>query len=225
MSSKSTSLFITMNRIIFTISTLFVSSMAVLADPTPEIKPVSNLQGNVLSVLDERETSLYTGDVYMPTLEEMLGEPVDNLGDIADNQWLKDGLVDYAKNYIGTRYRHGAKGPNAFDCSGFTSYVFRKFGYQLSPASRMQGTQGEHVDLANVEVGDLMFFSGRRGGSTVGHVGMVVDVDRANGTLKFIHASTKRGVVIQNYPDGAYYSRHFLHARRVIDVEQPISKN
>lgn len=214
-----------MHRIIFIITALITASAVAFADPTPDIKPSFNSQNNMLSVLDMENNSLYTGDVYMPTLEEMLGEPVDNLGDIVDNQWLKDGLVDYAKNYLGTRYRHGAKGPNAFDCSGFTSYVFSKFGYQLSPASRMQGTQGERVDLANVEVGDLMFFSGRRGGSTIGHVGMVIDVDRKNGTLKFIHASTSKGVVIQNYPDGAYYSRHFLHVQRVIDSEQPVAQN
>ena len=214
-----------MHRIIFTIATLLIGSVAAVADPTPDIKPSFNTQSPSMSVLDMESNSLYTGDVYMPTLEEMLGEPVDNYGDIVDNQWLKDGLVDYAKNYLGTRYRHGAKGPNAFDCSGFTSYIFRKFGYQLSPASRMQGTQGERVDLANVEVGDLMFFSGRRGGSTIGHVGMVIDVDRKNGTLKFIHASTSKGVVIQNYPDGAYYSRHFLHVQRVIDAEKPIAQN
>ena len=53
---------------------------------------------------------------------------------------------------------------------------------------------------------------------------MVIDVDRKNGTLKFIHASTSKGVVIQNYPDGAYYSRHFLHVQRVIEAEQPIAQ-
>lgn len=214
-----------MHRTILTITAALISGIAAWSDPNPNLKHSVSVEKPVYSVLDDDMDGLYSGDVYMPSLEEMLGEPVDNLGEISDNQWLKDGLVSYAKNYLGTRYRHGAKGPNAFDCSGFTSYVFKKFGYQLSPASRMQGTQGVRVDLGNVEVGDLMFFSGRRGGKTVGHVGMVVDVDRENGTLKFIHASTSKGVVIQHYPDGAYYSRHFLHVQRVIDHETPVSAN
>lgn len=213
-----------MHRIIFTIAAVVVSSLSVWSDPNPNIKSSFNVGAPEYSVLDD-DKGLYSGDVYMPSLSEMLGEPVDNFGDVSDKQWLKDGIVSYAKNYLGTRYRHGAKGPKAFDCSGFTSYVFKKFGYQLSPSSRMQCSQGARVDIADVEVGDLMFFSGRRGGSTVGHVGMVIDVNREDGTLRFIHASSSKGVVIQNYPDGAYYSRHFLHVQRVIDHESPVAQN
>lgn len=157
------------------------------------------------------------GDTLMPSLTEMLGEDIDDFGEYDLNADLKAELVGYARKYLGTRYVGGGKGPTGFDCSGFTSYVFRNFGYVLSPASRMQGVQGAPVDIRDVEVGDLMFFSGRRGGKNVGHVGMVVDVDRENGTCKFIHASSSQGVVIQNFPDGGYYSRRFLHARRVLD--------
>ncbi len=44
---------------------------------------------------------------------------------------LVDELLDYARTFIGTPYLWGASGPNQFDCSGFTSYVFREFGYNL----------------------------------------------------------------------------------------------
>lgn len=156
------------------------------------------------------------GDTLMPSLTELLGEEVDDFGDFDINTELKEQLVDYASKYLGTRYVRGGKKPGGFDCSGFTSYVFRNIGYVLSPSSRLQGLQGEHVDLSEVEVGDLMFFSGRRVGKTVGHVGMVVDVDREKGTCKFIHASTSQGVVVQSFPDGGYYSQRFLHARRIL---------
>lgn len=157
-----------------------------------------------------------SGDVLMPSLSEMLGEEVDNFGEWDANAAIKEQLVEYANQHLGTRYRGGGKGPSGFDCSGFTSYVFRNIGYVLSPSSRLQGTQGEEIPFDEVEVGDLMFFSGRRGGSTIGHVGMVIDIDRENGTVKFIHASSSQGVVIQNFPDGGYYSNRFLHARRVL---------
>lgn len=74
--------------------------------------------------------------------------------------------------------------------------------------------------MADVRPGDLIFFSGRAGGSRVGHVGMVAEVNPENGTMTFIHASTRRGVVMQKYPDGGYYSRHFLKFRRVIGDEK-----
>lgn len=158
------------------------------------------------------------GDVLMPTLSELLGEEEEaGMAELLD---LQEQLVDYAKDYLGCRYVHGGKGPKVFDCSGFTSYVYRKFGYSISPASKVQGTQGRRVSIKEAQVGDLMFFSGRAGGRTVGHVGMVVEVNEEAGTLKFIHASCKKGVTVQNFPDGRYYSQHFLHVQRVIDPEK-----
>ena len=172
-----------------------------------------------------------TADVFAMTPLELLGEDDDDTAAYDDldatllDSPLKNELVSYAKKYLGCRYVHGGKGPTVFDCSGFTSYVFRNFGYTLSPASRMQGTQGSRVaNMKDVEVGDLMFFSGRAGGKTVGHVGMVIDVDPENGTLKFIHASCKRGVTIQSYPAGGYYSKHFLHVQRVLDTPALLSQ-
>lgn len=124
-------------------------------------------------------------------------------------------IIAYAKNYLGRPYVHGAKGPKAFDCSGFTSFVFKKFDINLSPASRVQATQGSKISKNDVRPGDLLFFSGRGGGSAVGHVAMVVDVNE-NGVIKFIHASCSKGISYATYPDGGYYSKRFLHARRVI---------
>ena len=159
-------------------------------------------------------------DVLMPTLSELLDEEPSMDAMLAE---LQDAMVDYAKDYIGCRYVHGGKGPKVFDCSGFTSYVYRKFGYSISPSSRAQGAQGKRVSMDDVRVGDLMFFSGRAGGKTVGHVGMVVEVNEENGSLKFIHASCKKGVTIQNFPDGQYYSKHFLHIQRVIEDEELVA--
>lgn len=131
---------------------------------------------------------------------------------------LQDEMVEYAKRYLGCRYRRGSKGPSSFDCSGFTSHVYRKFGFTLSPASRLQGVQGTKIPLSEAKVGDLIFFSGRRvSKSSIGHVGMVIDVNPDTGTLKFIHASCGQGVVVTNYPDGGYYSRRFISVRRVIE--------
>lgn len=169
----------------------------------------------------EKEVMLENGDALALSPWELLGED-DGLGDMAGSlTTLQSDLVDYASRFLGTRYRHGAKGPSAFDCSGFTSYVFRNFGMTLSPSSRAQGLQGRQVSKDEVMVGDLMFFSGRRGGKTIGHVGMVVDVDEATGKVKFIHAATSRGVVIESFPDGGYYSSRFLQYRRVIGSSTP----
>ena len=129
-------------------------------------------------------------------------------------------MINYAASFLGTRYKLGASGPKAFDCSGFTSYVFKKFGITLSRTSRAQFLQGDKVDMTGLRPGDLMFFSSRSSGrGNVGHVAIVVSVDREKGTCKFIHASTKRGVVYQSFPDNGYYSRNYLGARRILGTE------
>lgn len=132
-------------------------------------------------------------------------------------QALQRDLVEYAKRYIGTPYRYGATGPKRFDCSGFTSWVFNNFGYDIGRTSRNQSASGEKVELSEVRVGDLMFFSRPRGGKTVGHVGMVIDVNSEDGTLQFIHASTSKGVTVTQFPDSGYFNRRFLHVGRVVD--------
>ncbi|MCM1163192.1 MAG: NlpC/P60 family protein [Muribaculaceae bacterium] len=131
---------------------------------------------------------------------------------------LIEDMKNYAAGFLGTRYRLGSSSPSGFDCSGFTSYIFRNFGYDLNRDSRSQFKQGEKVDKDNLKPGDLLFFSSRSSGKgRVGHVAMVTEVN-ADGSCTFIHASTKNGVTYQKFPDGGYYSRHFLGAKRIVGV-------
>lgn len=129
---------------------------------------------------------------------------------------LIDDMKGFAASFLGTRYRLGASGPSRFDCSGFTSYIYRNFGYELNRDSRSQYTQGQKVERDELRPGDLLFFSSRSSGKgRVGHVAMVTEVN-ADGSCTFIHASTAKGVTYQKFPDGAYYSNHYLGARRII---------
>ncbi len=123
-------------------------------------------------------------------------------------------VIDYAKGFLGTPYRRGSKGPKSFDCSGFTSYIFRRFDINLGASSRSQYLDGTYIDDSDVRPGDLVFFSGRRGGKTVGHVGIAVDV-APDGRITFIHAATSGGIRYDTYPDDGYYSNRYIGARRV----------
>ena len=152
-------------------------------------------------------------------------ETADFSSDPAFDMELANRVVDYAATFLGTRYVWGSAGPSSFDCSGFTSYIFRKIGISLSRSSRDQYTQGERVrQVRDMKPGDLMFFSSRRSGAgRVGHVGMVVSVDAENNTCTFIHASTKKGVTYQTFPDNGYYSKHYIGAKRVIASDASIA--
>lgn len=136
-----------------------------------------------------------------------------------DNSELVGQMTDYASKFLGTRYRRGASGPKAFDCSGFVGFVFKKFGFNLSRSSRSQFTEGQGIDQKDIRPGDLLFFSGRAGGRKyVGHVALVVDVN-PDGSCTFIHASCSKGVTYQKFPDGGYYSKRFIGAKRIIGAE------
>lgn len=127
---------------------------------------------------------------------------------------IKD-LLSEAKRHIGKPYSAGSKGPRAFDCSGFSSYVYRQFGISLSASSSAQYGQGEKVDRKDLSPGDLVFFTSRRSGSRVGHVGIVVSADNESGNFKFIHASNSSGITISDYK--GYYVGRYIGARRIIN--------
>lgn len=126
---------------------------------------------------------------------------------------MLDDILKEANKHLGKRYRRGSKGPHTFDCSGFSSYVYKQFGYSLSPSSRAQFTQGSPVKRNELRKGDLVFFTGRNSRGGVGHVGIVVSADNASGDFKFIHAAT--GGIMVNSCSG-YYEGRYLGARRVI---------
>jgi cell wall-associated NlpC family hydrolase len=134
----------------------------------------------------------------------------------APSRELVDEMLDYAKTFIGVPYRLGASGPDLFDCSGFTSYVFREFGYNLPHNSVMQSKEARPVEsFGDLRKGDLVFFGARGSIRNIGHVGIVVDVDLERGMFRFIHASTSNGVEIQRSTQ-PYFMMRYIGAGRIL---------
>lgn len=125
-----------------------------------------------------------------------------------NNIELRDSLVQYAKTLLNTPYRSGSKGPNGFDCSGFTHYVFQRFGVLLGESSRQQVYDGNEVATDQLKKGDLVFFKGsnsRR--DRIGHVGIVIG-HNPDGGFNFIHAAYDGGVRIDNSLENYYAKRY-----------------
>lgn len=122
-------------------------------------------------------------------------------------------ILDYAFTFRGVPYRRGSSSPRAFDCSGFTSYVFKRFGISLDRSSREQIFNGERVSRSELQPGDLVFFNGRSVGKRIGHVGIVTQVNNDK-TFKFIHAAS-RGIT-ESHSTEPYYSRRYVGACRVV---------
>ena len=118
-------------------------------------------------------------------------------------------LVAAARKWIGTPYAYGGHSRKGTDCSGFLMEVFRECaGIDLPRSSRDQQAYCHPIDREDLAIGDLVFFSSKRSGSRVSHVGMYI------GNGRMIHASSSRGVVEDDL-SLQYYVTHFRGAGRV----------
>ena len=117
-------------------------------------------------------------------------------------------VVSYASSFLGTRYILGGASPSGFDCSGFTMYVYGKYGVSLAHSARAQSSVGTAVDRANLQAGDLVLFKGATGNS-IGHVGIYI------GGNNFIHASNPSDGVKITSMSTSYYKSRYVTSRRV----------
>lgn len=140
-----------------------------------------------------------------PMFEGLSSESIEMISD----------LLAEARTHTGKKYRYGAKGPLNFDCSGFTGYVYRQFGYSLNASSAGQYSDGVAVENDALRPGDLVFFTSPRSKGGVGHVGIVVEADNETKTFSFIHAAIGGGIEIQK-STAPYYLKRYVGARRII---------
>ncbi len=131
------------------------------------------------------------------------------------DELMTENIIGEAVSHIGKRYVYGSKGPKTFDCSGFTSYVYKhQNNVWIGASSREQYAINTPIRRNEMQAGDLVFFTSPRSGKGVGHVGIVLSFDPATDTFVFIHASTKHGVKISKSTEG-YYQRRYIGVRRV----------
>ena len=137
-----------------------------------------------------------------------------------ENTLQIENLLNFAYRFKGVPYRLGANGPHRFDCSGFTSYVFKAFGYKLARRASLQVHNGKRVERGNLQPGDLVFFGGRSNRGGIGHVGIITEVDANGHDFHFIHASTRNGITV-NHSSDSYYRARYRGACRVIQPAEP----
>lgn len=179
----------------FNVNTYDAKADAALKDPQlgVVVKSAEVNTGKVIVVPKKQEARNSTG-VNVPTLNRGGSGRTD--------------VISYAYNFIGIPYVWGANGPGAFDCSGFTAYVYRKFGISLPHYTGSQFAMGSSVSKSSLAAGDLVFFN------TVGpiaHVGIYI------GAGKFVHASSGSHRVTVSSLNESYYSSKYAGARRILN--------
>ena len=122
-------------------------------------------------------------------------------------------VVTQAKKYQGVKYVYGGTTTSGFDCSGFTSYVFKSLGINLKRTAAAQYTQGTAVSKSNLTAGDLVFFAGTGGKGRISHVGIYI------GSNQMISATSSGGVRIDNMNTNPYWGPRYAGAKRLDSVK------
>jgi cell wall-associated NlpC family hydrolase len=119
-------------------------------------------------------------------------------------------IAQRAQQLVGSRYRYGGSGPDAFDCSGLVYYVHTALGIAVPRTAAEQRAAASPVKRAALQPGDLVFF--RDSGPTITHVGVYT------GDGVFVHApKSGRNVSYASLYD-EYYQENFAGAGRLYAV-------
>lgn len=123
-----------------------------------------------------------------------------------------EAIVNSALQFTGVRYRFGGTTRKGMDCSGLVFVAFKEHDVSLERISYKMAEQGKRIALKKVNVGDLLFFKTSKK-NRINHVGLVVSVKK--GQIKFVHATTSRGVIVSSLDEG-YWNHAFVKATRVL---------
>ena len=171
-----------------------------IADLQSAIGQLRNIRDEQLkspTVIEEVNNSIEAAKIKVADLQAQ--QEAANRPNRGQSSATGNAIVDYAYGFIGTPYVYGATGPNAFDCSGFTSYVFRNAaGIEISRTTYSQINVGTPVSYGELQPGDLVFTYG------LDHVGIYV------GGGQYIHAP-QPGQSVKVSPVTSFYA-----ARRVL---------
>jgi len=137
-----------------------------------------------------------------------------------------DSIIQFAQTLIGISYRPASSDPLVgFDCSGFVSYVFKKFNLNVPRSSREFLGIGEKIKFEDARPGDIILFTGTKKHNRhgVGHVGIVLC--NCLGEFQFIHSTSGKeyGVAITSMNDT--YKRRFVQIIRLLKQNDEISFN
>lgn len=176
------------------------SSISELQSAASQLTNIKDYQLKSPIVIQEAEDAIYFATLKIEELQaqEEAARVSANRGQTYSGS--SSSIVDYAYQFLGTQYVYGATGPSAFDCSGFTSYVFRNAaGVEISRTTYSQVGVGQEVSYNELQPGDLVFTYG------LDHVGIYV------GNGQYIHAPYP-GESVKVSPVTSFYT-----ARRVLN--------
>ena len=120
-------------------------------------------------------------------------------------------IIENAESYQGVRYKYGGTSKKGMDCSGLIYTAFNEENVVIPRTTASLSKDGNWIDLKKVKEGDLLFFATKKNSRKVNHVGLVVSTN----PLRFIHATTSKGVITSSLKERYWYLA-FVQARRFL---------
>ncbi len=113
-------------------------------------------------------------------------------------------LYQFIDEWYAVPYKYGGKTKTGIDCSGFASALYLSvYKKTISSSTKALHPETKKIDVSKLKEGDLVFF--KIESKNASHVGVYLQNN------KFVHASTKRGVIISDLNE-PYYKKYFLSA-------------
>ena len=214
---------VTALSLVFSSSVTFASGELIMGDQGTEVAEVQSQlvqrgydvmtdgdfgPATVEAIKSFQETNGFKVDgmIDSTTYKALVGREMPDITHGAN--YINRRIVAVSQQYIGVPYVFGGNSPRTgLDCSAYVKLVYSQVGINLPRTADAQYEVGTPVSTADLMPGDAVFFETYAPGAS--HVGIYI------GDGNFIHASSSKGVTISSL-SGAYYSAHYLGARRMV---------
>lgn len=153
----------------------------------------------MVSDKDTKESNLTSSKSLKKKYAEKLG--------VSESDIKNDKLYQFINDWYGVKYKYGGKDKSGIDCSGLTSTLYAAV-YKKTISSSTKALVGEvkKIKQSDLKEGDLVFFN--TNGKSISHVGVYLQ------NHKFVHASTKKGVMISDMNE-PYFQKTYVSSGRV----------
>jgi lipoprotein Spr len=176
--------------------------------PKPAAKKTASLNssGNdKKTVPDTTDTKNRTGD-KLPGSSVIRATYAERLK-VSESDIKNEKLYKFIDDWYAVPYKYAGKDKKGIDCSGFTSVLCSTvYNKKVSSSSKAIYEETKRVNVSDLKEGDLVFFI--INGKSVSHVGVYLQHN------KFVHASTRRGVIISDL-DEPYYKKYYHGGGRI----------
>ena len=201
-----------MKQLLFTFLLIFLFTSCKSTQTISDYKSESRNKNNTVEAKNLKNAR---GQVKKEAIEAEISEVPSEFSYTSSSDeeipYLAFEVLERANEFYGVRYRMGGNNRTGIDCSGLVCKAFESTDIKLPRTSIEMSRLGRRLQNFEVRKGDLIFF--RTKGRVVNHVGLVVDNNE--GEIKFIHASSSKGVTLSSLKEN-YYKNSFSHCNRIL---------